>query len=74
MSFKKFATKALHADLFFVSNQNRQTLKYFKPNISKVSNSEISSVHGHDAFLKEYNLLSKIVVHLFQRQKNAVEF
>ena len=64
----------IDSDLFFVSNQNRQTLNYFKPNISKVSYSEISSVHGHDAFLIEYDQLSKIVAPLFQRQKNAVEF
>ena len=71
MSFKKFATKALHADLFFVSNQNRQTLNYFKPNLSKVSYSEISSVHGHDAFSIEYDKLSKIVAPLFSKIKEC---
>lgn len=58
----------IESDLFFVSDENRETLKLLQPKLSQVSYHEISSIHGHDAFLMEYDQLNTIVSTIFQNQ------
>lgn len=58
----------IESDLFFVSDENIETLKLLQPKLSQVSYHEISSIHGHDAFLMEYDQLNTIVSTIFQNQ------
>ena len=60
----------IDSDLFFRAAENWDTyvdLKLVKPNISI---GEIKSIHGHDAFLIEYNQLANLLLPIFQPQKS----
>ena len=56
----------IDSDLFFVSEENTATLKLLHPKLSNVSYHEITSIHGHDAFLIEYEQLNAIIKEIFQ--------
>lgn len=56
----------IDSDLFFVSEENTATLKLLHPNLSNVSYHEITSIHGHDAFLIEYEQLNSIIDKIFK--------
>lgn len=56
---------AVNTDLFFIPSETRQTyevLQLIKPDVFY---HEIQSVHGHDAFLIEYEQLSQIISPIF---------
>ena len=53
------------SDLFFTAEENRQTHKQLALTHPNVTYNEIHSVHGHDAFLMEYDQLEKIVEGIF---------
>ncbi|AUP80060.1 bifunctional aspartate kinase/homoserine dehydrogenase I [Flavivirga eckloniae] len=53
------------SDLFFTAEENRQTHKQLALTHPNVTYSEINSVHGHDAFLMEYEQLEKIIEGIF---------
>ena len=53
------------SDLFFTAEENRQTHKQLAVSNPNVTYNEINSVHGHDAFLMEYEQLEKIVEGIF---------
>jgi aspartokinase/homoserine dehydrogenase 1 len=53
------------SDLFFTAEENRQTQKQLAVTNPNVTYNEINSVHGHDAFLMEYEQLEKIVEGIF---------
>lgn len=53
------------SDLFFTAEENRETHKQLAVSNPNVTYSEIHSVHGHDAFLMEYEQLEKIVEGIF---------
>jgi homoserine O-acetyltransferase len=55
----------IDSDLFFVSEENTATLKLLHPKLSNVSYHEITSIHGHDAFLIEYEQLNQIIKKIF---------
>lgn len=56
----------IDSDLFFLSEENTSTLKLLHPNLTNVSYHEITSIHGHDAFLIEYEQLNAIIKEIFQ--------
>ncbi len=56
----------IDSDLFFVSEENTSTLKLLHPNLTNVSYHEITSIHGHYAFLIEYEQLNAIIKEIFQ--------
>ena len=56
----------IDSDMFFVSEENTATLKLLHPNLSNVYYHEITSIHGHDAFLNEYEQLNSIIDKIFK--------
>jgi aspartokinase/homoserine dehydrogenase 1 len=59
------------SDLFFTAEENRETHKKLALTKENVTYSEINSVHGHDAFLMEYEQLEKIIAPIFNKEYNA---
>ncbi|WP_271406900.1 bifunctional aspartate kinase/homoserine dehydrogenase I [Tenacibaculum soleae] len=53
------------SDLFFTAEENRETQKELALVNANVTYNEINSVHGHDAFLIEYEQLEKIIAPIF---------
>lgn len=60
---------AVDTDLFFIASETRQTYEGIKPIKANVFFHEIQSIHGHDAFLIEYQQLSEILSPIFQSLK-----
>jgi len=63
------------SDLFFTVEENRETHKHLALTNPKVTYNEINSVHGHDAFLMEYQQLGKIIEPIFNQssKKNKMK-
>ena len=55
------------SDLFFTAEENRETQKQLALSNDNVTYNEITSVHGHDAFLIEYQQLEKIIAPIFNK-------
>lgn len=55
------------SDLFFTAEENRETHKKLALTKENVTYYEINSVHGHDAFLMEYDQLQKIIEPIFNK-------
>ncbi|MBC9796313.1 bifunctional aspartate kinase/homoserine dehydrogenase I [Sinomicrobium weinanense] len=59
------------SDLFFTAEENRETHKQLALAHDRVTYGEIHSVHGHDAFLIEFEQLEKLIAGIFQKGKNS---
>lgn len=55
----------IDSDLFFTAKENRETYLELKKHHINVSYGEIQSVHGHDAFLIEYEQLNNLLADIF---------
>jgi aspartate kinase len=55
------------SDLFFTAEENKETHKQLALTHPNVTYNEINSVHGHDAFLMEYQQLGKIIEPIFNQ-------
>ncbi|WP_335964616.1 bifunctional aspartate kinase/homoserine dehydrogenase I [Galbibacter sp. PAP.153] len=54
------------SDLFFTAEENRETYKQLAQSSDRVRYGEVVSVHGHDAFLIEYEQLEKLIGGIFE--------
>jgi aspartate kinase len=54
------------SDLFFTAEENKETHKQLALTHPNVTYNEINSVHGHDAFLIEYEQLEQIIEGIFR--------
>ena len=59
------------SDLFFTAEENRETHKKLALTKENVTYNEIKSVHGHDAFLMEYDQLQKIIAPIFNKEYSS---
>jgi homoserine O-acetyltransferase len=72
-SFEEIASKieadihiiGINSDLFFTVNENRATYQELKKYKDNVTYQEIVSIHGHDAFLIEYEQLDNLLAAFF---------
>ncbi|MFT7352131.1 MAG: homoserine O-acetyltransferase [Flavobacterium sp.] len=60
---------AVDSDYFFIPDENRETFEILKSIKQNVFYHEIKSIHGHDAFLIEFDQLSQILAPIFNKQK-----
>lgn len=56
----------INTDGLFLPDNNWETYIQLKPKKDNISISEIKSIHGHDAFLIEFDQLSKILTPIFK--------
>jgi len=61
----------INSDLFFKPEENWSTFVELKSIKDNVSISEIKSIHGHDAFLIEYQQLVKFLKPIFKPETNS---
>ncbi|ESU21098.1 metX protein [Flavobacterium enshiense DK69] len=59
----------VNSDYFFTAEENRETYKMLRKVTSQVSYQEIQSIHGHDAFLIEFEQLGNILKNIFTTTK-----
>ena len=60
---------AVDTDYFFIPEENRESYQQLKKLKENVFYNEIKSIHGHDAFLIEFDQLNKILEPIFNKQK-----
>lgn len=60
---------SVDTDYFFIADENRQTHQELKNHKEAVFYHEIQSIHGHDAFLIEFEQLAQILEPIFNTQK-----
>ena len=59
----------INSDLFFKADENWKTYVDIKSVKDNVTIGEIKSIHGHDAFLIEFNQLNNLLKPIFQKEK-----
>jgi len=62
----------IDTDLFFLANENRETYEELSTKKPNVQYHEIQSIHGHDAFLIEYNQLNSILENIFKKELEKI--
>src|SRR6056300_2103104 len=79
-AFKKLQESDTHihiigvdSDLFFTASENKETFKQLAQSQSNVTYGEITSVHGHDAFLLEFEQLEVLLAGIFKPQAAAAK-
>lgn len=60
---------SVDTDYFFIPDENRETFEILKSVKQNVFYHEIKSIHGHDAFLIEFDQLAQILEPIFNMQK-----
>jgi homoserine O-acetyltransferase len=60
---------SVNTDLFFIAKENRETYEELKGIKTNIFYHEIKSIHGHDAFLIEFEQLNTILKPIFNKQK-----
>lgn len=64
----------INSDLLFPASENTRCCAFLYENFSDVEYAEIQSIHGHDAFLMEYQQLETILKPIFMKQEvNIIE-
>src|SRR5690606_28440453 len=58
------------SDLFFTAEENRETYKQLARSSDRVRYGEVVTVHGHDAFLIEFEQLEKLIGGVFESALN----
>jgi homoserine acetyltransferase len=56
----------IDSDLFFVAEENKETAKLLRQKNKEVAYKEIKSIHGHDAFLIEFEQLVEALSDVFK--------
>ncbi|GLU42596.1 bifunctional aspartate kinase/homoserine dehydrogenase I [Allomuricauda sp. NBRC 101325] len=56
----------VNSDLFFTAEENKETFKRLAQANANVTYGEVQSLHGHDAFLMEFEQLEKLLQPVFQ--------
>lgn len=59
----------VNSDLFFTAEENKQTYKRLAVSNSNVTYGEVQSVHGHDAFLMEFQQLENLLKDVFLKSR-----
>lgn len=76
-ALQKSATKihiiGVNSDLFFTAAENKETHKKLAQAYANVTYGEVQSVHGHDAFLMEFQQLQNLLSDVFSRSKRKNE-
>lgn len=62
------------SDLFFTAKENKDTFKQLAQANSNVTYGEINSLHGHDAFLIEFEQMEQLLKGVFDRNGKAKKF
>ena len=62
---------AINSDLFFLAEENKETFKELSEFNLEMAYHEIESIHGHDAFLIEFDQLDKILRPIFKLINNT---
>jgi homoserine O-acetyltransferase len=60
---------AVDTDYFFIPDENRENHQQLQTVKENVFYHEINSIHGHDAFLIEFEQLTQILAPIFNKQK-----
>lgn len=59
------------SDLFFTAKENKETFKQWAQANSKVTYGEIHSLHGHDAFLIEFDQVQELLKSIFDQNGDS---
>jgi aspartokinase/homoserine dehydrogenase 1 len=59
------------SDLFFTAKENKETFKQWAQANSKVTYGEIHSLHGHDAFLIEFDQVQELLKGIFDQNGDS---
>jgi homoserine O-acetyltransferase len=63
---------SVNSDLFFIPSENLETFQELIPSKENVFYHEIKSIHGHDAFLIEFEQLSAIISPIFIKKTKQI--
>lgn len=58
----------VNSDLFFTAEENKETFRHLAQANANVTYGEVQSLHGHDAFLIEFQQLENLLNPIFQKQ------
>jgi homoserine O-acetyltransferase len=64
---------SVDSDLFFIPSENLETFQELIPSKENVFYHEIKSIHGHDAFLIEFEQLSAIISPIFIKKTKQID-